>query len=84
MFEKYLTRGFILQRPIKKDSFRALGVQTLTEDRGWKSTINNIPRFVTKVVHEFYANLSDNIVVQGEPQFEKCLLGAMSMSFPLE
>ena len=26
---------------------------------------------MTKVVHEFYANLSDNIIVQGEPQFKK-------------
>ena len=31
----------------------------------------NIPRFVTKVVHEFYANLSDNIVIEREEKFEK-------------
>ena len=43
----------------------------MIEDRGWGSTINNIPRYVTKVVHEFYANLSDNITVPGESQFEK-------------
>ena len=41
-------------------------MQKLIKDRGWESTISNIPRFVTKVVHEFYANLSDNIVVQGQ------------------
>ena len=35
------------------------------------STISNIPRFITKVVHEFHANLSDNILVKGEEQFEK-------------
>ena len=48
-----------------------MGIQKLIEDRGWESTISNIPRFIAKVVHEFYANLSDYIVVQGEPQFEK-------------
>ena len=41
------------------------------DKRGWGPTISNIPRFVTKVVHEFYANLSDNIVVEGEDQYEK-------------
>ena len=56
---------------MKLDSFRALGVQKLMDDKSWKSTITNIPRFVTKVVHEFYANLSDNMVVQGDSQFEK-------------
>ena len=71
MFEKYITHGFILETPIKLESFKALGLQKLVEDRGWESTISNIPRFVTKVVHKFYANLSDNIPVQGEPQFEK-------------
>ena len=40
-------------------------------ERGWGSTVLNIPYFVTKVVHEFYANVSDNILVEGEEQFEK-------------
>ena len=71
LFEKYITRGFILERPIRLDSFRALGVQKLIENRSWESAISNIPRFITKVVHESYANLSDNIVVQGKAQFEK-------------
>ena len=30
----------------------------------------NIPHFVTKVVYEFYPNLSDNIVIKGKDQFE--------------
>ena len=71
MSEKYITSGFIVERPIKLNSFRVLSIKKLIEDRGWESTISNIPRFVTKVLHEFYANLSDNIVVQEEPQFEK-------------
>ena len=52
---------------MKLDSFRVVGVHKLVEGRGWKSTITNIPRFITKVVvHEFYTNLSENIVVQGK------------------
>ena len=39
--------------------------------RGWESTVSNILRFVTKVIHKFYANLSDNMLVEGEDQFEK-------------
>ena len=33
--------------------------------------MTNIPKFVTKVIHEFYANLSNNIVVKRESKFEK-------------
>ena len=46
-------------------------MQKLIKNKGWGSTIRNIPRYVTKAVHEFYANLSDNIVVPSESQFEK-------------
>ena len=78
------TRGFFIKKPIKLDNFRAVGVKKLVEDKSWESTITNTPRFVTKVVHEFCANLSDNIVVQGKPSLKKCLLGTISISFPLE
>ena len=43
LFEKYITRRFILERPMKLDSFRVVGVQKLVEDRGWGSTLSNIP-----------------------------------------
>ena len=33
--------------------------------------MSNIPRFVTKVIHEFYANLSDKILIVGDDEFEK-------------
>ena len=56
---------------MKLESFRAVGVQKIVDERGWVSIVSNIPRFVTKVVHEFYANFSDNIVVEGEDQYEK-------------
>ena len=68
---------------MKLDSFRAVGVQKLVKDRGWESNITKIPRFVTKVVHEFYDNLSDNIVVQGEAQFEKLFVKGHVYEFPL-
>ena len=48
---------------------------------GWGSAIFNIFQFVTKVVHEFYANLSDNIVVQGEDQFEKVVVRGYIFEF---
>ena len=51
---------------MKLESFRVVRVQKIVDERGWGSTMSNIPRFVTKVVHEFYANLSDNIIVEGE------------------
>ena len=38
---------------------------------GWESTIPNVPRFVAKVFHEFYANLNDNVVVLREKEFDK-------------
>ena len=50
---------------------RAPGVQKIIEERGWESTVSNVPRFVTKVVNEYYANLNDNIAVPGEIFFWK-------------
>ena len=70
MFEKYLTRGFIVKRPMKLESFRVVEVERIVCEN-WESTVSNIPRFVTKVIHEFYANLSDEMLVEGEEQFEK-------------
>ena len=64
-------REFIVERPMKLESFGAVGVEKIVCERGWESTVSNIPKFVTKVVHEFYANLSDNILVEGEDEFEK-------------
>ena len=68
---------------MKLDSFKAVGVQKIVEERGLGSTISNIPWFVTKVVHEFYVNLCDNMVVQGEDQFEKVFVRGTSISFLL-
>ena len=43
----------------------------------------SFPRFVTKVVHEFYANLSDNIVVEGEDQYKKVFVRGHIYEFSL-
>ena len=56
---------------MKLESFRAVKVERIVCERGWESTVSNIPRFVTKAIHEFYANLNDNMLVEGEEQFEK-------------
>ena len=63
-------------------SFRALTVQKIIEEKGRGSTISNIPKFVAKVVHESYANLSDNIEVLGEPQFEMVYVRGHIYNFP--
>ena len=43
--------------------------------------MTNIPRFVTKVIHKFYTNLSDNIVVKGESEFEKVFMRGLVYDF---
>ena len=63
LFEKYITRRFIVDGPMKLESFRAVGVEIIVYERGWESTVSNIPRFFTKVIHEFYANLSNEMLV---------------------
>ena len=55
---------------MKLESFRAIGVEKIVSERGWGSTSLNISQFVTKVVNAFYENLSENIVVEGQDQFE--------------
>ena len=56
---------------MKLESFRAVGVERIIYERGWESTISNIPRFFTKVIHEFFTNLSDKILVEREDEFGK-------------
>ena len=43
--------------------------------------MSNIPRFVTKVIHEFYANLSDKILVEGEDEFKKVFVRGFVYAF---
>ena len=62
---------------MKLESFRGVGVEQIIVERGWESIVTNIHRFVTKVIHEFYANLSDNIVVKRENEFEKVIVKAV-------
>ena len=59
---------------MKLESFRAVGVERIVCERGWESTVSNIPRFVTKAIHEFYAKLNDNMLVEGEEHFEKVFI----------
>ena len=56
---------------MKLESFRAVGVEKIVSERGSGSIVSNIPRFFTKLVHEFYANLSENIIVQGRINLKK-------------
>lgn len=47
------------------------GVQKIIKDRGWLSMMSNIPKFVSKAMHEFYANLTENICVLGKKSLKK-------------
>ena len=51
-----------------------MGVEQIMCERGWESTVSNNPRFVTKMSHEFYANLSDKIEIEGVDEFEKVVV----------
>ena len=68
---------------MKLEFFKAVGVEKIVSEKGRESTMSNIPRFVTKVVHEFHANLSDNILVEGEDEFEKVFVRGHMYEFSL-
>ena len=69
---------------LKLESFRTIGIQKIIKERGWESTISIVTRFVAKVVHKFYANLNDNIVVPGKKNLKKFMLVGTFMIFLLE
>ena len=60
-----------------------MGVEKIVCERGWESTVLYIPRFVTNAVYQFYANLSDNILVAREDQFEKVAVKGCVYEFSL-
>ena len=68
---------------MKLESFSVVGVENVVCERGWESTVSNIPHFVTKVVNEFYENLSDNTLVEGEEKFEKVFVRGHVLTFLL-
>ena len=84
LFKQYITRGFVPERNIKLESFRDTGVQKIIEERGWESTISNVPRFMAKLVYELYANLNDNIADPGKREFERVMLEGTFTIFLLE
>ena len=71
LFKNYSTRGFIVERNINMETFRTIGVQKIIEDREWIHTISDVKDFISSVIHEFYANLSENIDVAKSLKFEK-------------
>ena len=82
-FEKYITRGFILERPMKLESFRAVGVQKIVDERGWESTMSNIPYFVTKWYMSFMPISVTILLFRGRNNLRRCLLGDMFTNFLL-
>ena len=44
--------------------------------------MSNIPRFVTKAIHEFYANLNDSILVEGEDFSPKVISEYLNIPIP--
>ena len=63
--EVYIKKGFIVERNIDLDTFRLLGVQKIKHDRKWLKTVSSIKGFVLRIVHEIYANLSDQVDNKG-------------------
>ena len=67
LFKNYSAQGFI----VEEETFRTIGVQKIIEDREWMHTVSDIKGFIRCVIHEFYANLSENINVAESLEFEK-------------
>ena len=71
LFKNYSTCGFIVKRNINMETFRTIGVQKFIEDKKWIHTVFYVKGLIPSVVHEFYANLFENVDVANSLEFEK-------------
>ena len=53
------------------ETFRTIGVQKIIEDRKWIHTVFYVKGLIPSVVHEFYANLFENVNVAESLEFDK-------------
>ncbi|XP_062100700.1 uncharacterized protein LOC133806624 [Humulus lupulus] len=67
----YAQRKFIIERNYVLSDHRPFGVLTMLQDRQWTGSLVKFSGFVDRIVKEFYANLTNEIIEPSSPLYNK-------------
>ncbi|XP_062114193.1 uncharacterized protein LOC133825243 [Humulus lupulus] len=77
----YAQRKFIIERNYVLSDHRPYGVLTMLQDRKWTGSLVKFTGFVDRIVKEFYANLTNEIIEPKSPLYCKVFVRGHCFSF---
>ncbi|XP_062114085.1 uncharacterized protein LOC133825111 [Humulus lupulus] len=77
----YAQRKFIIERNYILSDHRPYGVLTMLQDRKWTGSLVKFTGFVDRIVKEFYANLTNEIIEPKSPLYYKVFVRGHWFSF---
>ncbi|XP_062087357.1 uncharacterized protein LOC133794141 [Humulus lupulus] len=77
----YAQRKFIIERNYVLSDHRPFGVLTMLQDRQWTGSLVKFSGFVDRIVKEFYANLTNEIIEPSSPLYNKVFVRGHWFSF---
>ncbi|XP_062080246.1 uncharacterized protein LOC133785002 [Humulus lupulus] len=80
----YAQRKFLIERNYVLSDHRPYGVLTMLQDRKWTGSLVKFTSFVDRIVKEFYANLTNEIIDPKSPLYCKVYVRGHWFSFSLQ
>ncbi|XP_062080601.1 uncharacterized protein LOC133785370 [Humulus lupulus] len=77
----YAQRKFIIERNCVLSDHRPFGVLTMLQDRQWTGSLVKFSGFVDRIVKEFYANITNEIIEPSSPLYNKVFVRGHWFSF---
>ncbi|XP_062113609.1 uncharacterized protein LOC133824663 [Humulus lupulus] len=77
----YAQRKFIIERNYVLSDHRPYGVLTMLQDRKWTGSLVKFTGFVDRIVNEFYANLTNEIIKPKSSLYNKVFVRGHWFSF---
>ncbi|XP_062119342.1 uncharacterized protein LOC133833100 [Humulus lupulus] len=77
----YAQRKFIIERNYVLSDHRPFGVLTMLQDRQWTGSLVKFSGFVDRIVKEFYANITNEIIEPSSPLYNKVFVRGHWFSF---
>ncbi|XP_062114124.1 uncharacterized protein LOC133825158 [Humulus lupulus] len=77
----YAQRKFIIERNYVLSDHRPYGVLTMLQDQKWTGSLVKFTGFVDRIVKEFYANLTNEIIEPKSPLYCKVIVRGHWFSF---
>lgn len=77
----YAHRKFMAEKNFVLSDYMSFGVLILLQTREWVGSLVKLSGYVERVVNEFYANLTNDVLDPKSPHFEKVYVCGRSYSF---